>query len=64
MTFTGTWTLKGDKTEMTLSSAREAVRKAQELMGESAEDVSITDPDGATSDIDYFGLITNGMEDQ
>ena len=46
------------------SSAKEALKKAQELMAEDAEDVTIVNPEGETFDIDYFGLITKGIEDQ
>jgi hypothetical protein len=63
MTFTVRWILKGDETEMKLPAAREALQKAQEVMAEGAEDVSITNPVGETFDIDCFGLITKGMDD-
>jgi hypothetical protein len=63
MTFSVRWTLKGEKAEMKLPAAREALHKARELIAQGAEDVSITNPDGETFDIHCFGLITKGMDD-
>jgi hypothetical protein len=38
------------------------VQKAQEVMADGAEDISITNPEGKTFEIDYFTLVTKDMD--
>jgi putative transposase len=58
MPFTVNWNLKGDRYRIETATAKEALHRAQEALADGAEDVSITNPEGETFDIDYFGLIT------
>jgi hypothetical protein len=62
MAFIVKWTLKGDKAQVETSTAKEALHKAQEVMGDGAEHISITNPEGECFDIDYFGLITKEID--
>jgi hypothetical protein len=62
MPFILKWTLKGDKAQLETGTAAEAVQKAQEVLADGAEDISITNPEGETFDIDYFSLITADMD--
>jgi hypothetical protein len=38
------------------------VQKAQEVMADGAENISITNPEGETFNIDYFTLLTDGPD--
>ena len=62
MPFVVKGTLKGDKAHVETRTAKEAVAKAQELMADGAEDITITNPDGESFEIDYFSLITNQID--
>jgi hypothetical protein len=64
MPFVVKWTLKGDKAQIETRTAKEAVEKAQEVMGDGAEDITITNPKGECFEIDYFSLISKLGGDQ
>jgi hypothetical protein len=49
MPFVVKWTLKGDKAQIETRTAKEAVEKAQEVMGDGAEDITITNPKASAS---------------
>jgi hypothetical protein len=56
------WAINGDKGQLEMDTAKEAVQKAQEVMADGAEDISITNPEGETFEIDYFTLVTKDMD--
>jgi hypothetical protein len=56
------WAINGDKAQLEMDTAKEAVQKAQEVMADGAEDISITNPEGETFEIDYFTLVTKDMD--
>jgi hypothetical protein len=56
------WTLQGETAQTEATTAQEALHKAQEVMADGAEDISITNPQGECFDIDYFGLITKNLD--
>jgi hypothetical protein len=64
MPFIVRWALNGGKAQLETGTAKEAVQKAQEVMADGAEDISITNPEGETFEIDYFTLITKDSMDR
>jgi hypothetical protein len=62
MPFIVKWRLRNEVDQTEATTATEAVHKAQEVMAEGAEDISITNPQGECFDIDYFGLITKTID--
>ena len=44
MPFILRWALNGDKAQLDMGTAKEAVQKAQEVMADGAENISITNP--------------------
>jgi len=62
MPFIVKWRLRGETAQTEATTAKEALRKAQEVMADGAEDISITNPQGECFDIDYFGLITKTID--
>jgi hypothetical protein len=62
MLFIVKWRLQGETAQTEATTAKEALHKAQEVMADGAEDISITNPQGECFDIDYFGLITKTID--
>jgi hypothetical protein len=62
MPFILRWALNGNRAQLETGTAKEAVQKAQEVMADGAEDISITNPEGKTFEIDYFTLVTKDMD--
>jgi hypothetical protein len=62
MPFIVKWRLQGETAQTEATTAKEALYKAQEVMADGAEDISITNPQGQCFDIDYFGLITKTID--